>query len=226
MAKLTGLRIQNEVEAGRIVIDPFNPKHLGPNSYDLTLGPELRLYKNTPDYHSGINPLDAKRENPTKVHTIGHDGYVLYPGKLYLAHTNEIAGSEHYVPCIEGRSSMARLGIQVHLTAGFGDVGFINQWTLEILVVHPVKIYRDIRICQVYFDTLEGTIDRLYDGKYNETKGAVASRSWLDDKPFKIVEPPENVEKTCRDCHRAFITASDSPGRCIHCGGTSKPELV
>lgn len=173
MAKLTGLRIQNEVEAGHIIIEPFNEKHLGPNSYDLTLGPELRTYD--------TQLLDTKVENPTRVHEIHEElGYPLLPNTLYLGHTVEVAGSKLYVPCIEGRSSLARLGIQVHLTAGFGDVGFINQWTLEIVVVHPVRIYRNLRVCQIYFDTLEGVIDRLYNGKYVNSVGAVASRAHKD----------------------------------------------
>lgn len=184
MAKLTGLRIHNEVEAGHIIIDPFNEDHLGPNSYDLTLGPELRIYKG--------ELLDVRKETPTEVFEIdAQDGFILLPGTLYLGHTVEVAGSKSYVPCIEGRSSMARLGILVHLTAGFGDVGFISQWTLEIVVIRPVKIYRDTRVCQIYFDTLEGTIDRLYEGKYNNSVGAVASRSYKDKEYGRI---PKHME--------------------------------
>lgn len=173
MSKLTGLRILNEIEAGHIIINPFDPDYLGPNSYDLTLGPELRIYKG--------ELLDVRKETPTEVLEIDvESGFILLPGTLYLGHTNEVAGSRSYVPCIEGRSSMARLGILVHLTAGFGDVGFISQWTLEIVVIRPVRIFRNTRICQIYFDTLEGTIDRLYEGKYNNSMGAVASKSFKD----------------------------------------------
>lgn len=182
MAKLTGLRIQNEREAGRIVINPFNLNHLGPNSYDLSLGSELRVYRED-------ELLDVRKEASTKTYKIDpKNGFILLPNTLYLGHTVEVAGSKSYVPCIEGRSSLARLGILVHLTAGFGDVGFISQWTLEIVVIRPVRIYQNMRICQIYFDTLEGTIDRLYEGKYNNSVGAVASKSFKD-KEHGYVEP-------------------------------------
>lgn len=180
MAKLSGTRIENEVEGERIIISPFDKNNLGPNSYDLTLGPILKTYQTQLDFR-GKTPLDFKRENPTNEHEIDAEkGFVLFPNMLYLAHTNEVAGSNYYVPCIEGRSSVARLGIQVHLTAGFGDVGFIGQWTLEILVVQPVRVYEGMRICQVYFDTIEGTVDKLYEGKYKDSRGVIESRSHKD----------------------------------------------
>ncbi|KKM13331.1 hypothetical protein LCGC14_1717280 [marine sediment metagenome] len=191
MAKLSGSKITQEVETGNIVIRPFIKKNMGPNSYDLTLGPNISRYKSIPhDNGSGflslknnfILPLDIKKKNPIEEYEIPDDGIVLYPGELYLCHTNEVAGSNHYIPCIEGRSSLARLGIQIHLTAGFGDVGFIAQWTLEIAVVRPVIIYKNIKVCQIYFDTIEGDIDSLYDGKYKDSKGVVESRLYEDFK--------------------------------------------
>lgn len=183
MAKLSGQIICDAVKSGAIIIDPFDPERVGPNSYDLTLGSQIKsynLFHQSPYSSTNIRPLDVKTDNPIVEKEIGDSGFVLQPNTLYLAHTNEVAGSKHYVPCIEGRSSMARLGIQVHLTAGFGDVGFVGQWTLEILVVHPVRVYVGTRICQIYFDTLIGQIDKLYEGKYNNSKGAIASRSWED----------------------------------------------
>jgi len=181
MAKLSGLEISRARDRGDVIIDPFDQKCVGPNSYDLTLFGELKTYKQIPDYHGGgIVPLDVKRENYTESHLIDEYGYILQPNTLYLGCTNEVAGSTKYVPCIEGRSSMARLGIKVHFTAGFGDVGFVGQWTLEIECVQPVRIYKDMRICQVYFDTIEGEIGQLYAGKYNGSVGAIASRSYED----------------------------------------------
>jgi len=196
MAKLTGSFIKKCVDAGDIIITPFNPKNMGPNSYDLTLGPTFCTYKRGPDYHGGVVPLDSHRRQELITHEIGDKGFLLEPKVLYLGHTNETAGSTKYVPCIEGRSSMARLGIQVHLTAGFGDVGFIGQWTLEFSVVEPVIIYKNDKICQVYFDTLEGDIDRLYQGKYNNSIGVVASRSWQDS----MANVPENGQRLCSVC--------------------------
>lgn len=184
MAKLSGRAINEAIQLGDIVINPYVDKHMGPNSYDLTLAPTLKVYKKQPDYHHGAQPLDVTKKNPTREIHIPESGHVLEPGRLYLAHTNEIAGSTKFVPCIEGRSSMARLGVQVHLTAGFGDVGFVGQWTLEMAVVEPVLIKPHIRICQIYFDTLQlgiyETAPKLYDGKYNRSKGVNASQSWKD----------------------------------------------
>jgi dCTP deaminase len=189
MAKLSGSKIAEEVCQGRIIIRPFNEEYMGPNSYDLTLGPNISRYRSTPfNYHDVpdpnkvlpdpnlLVPLDIKKPNPVEEYRIPDDGLVLLPGELYLGHTNEVAGSCSYVPCIEGRSSLARLGIQIHLTAGFGDVGFVAQWTLEISVVRPVRIYKDIRVCQIYFDTIEGNIDKMYAGKYKDSRGVVESK--------------------------------------------------
>jgi dCTP deaminase len=191
MAKLSGAKITEEVTMGNIIIRPFIKKNLGPNSYDLTLGPNISRYRNIAlnnHHYDAITdpklflPLDIKKNNPIDEYEIPDDGIVLYPGELYLCHTNEVAGSNMYVPCIEGRSSLARLGIQVHLTAGFGDVGFTAQWTLEVAVVRPVRIYKNVKVCQVYFDTIEGNIDSLYDGKYKDSKGVVESKLYEDFK--------------------------------------------
>ena len=179
---LSGAAIREQVNSGRIVIDPWKDGHLGPNSYDLTLMDKLKIYRvpSVPDYHSGINPLDVKSHNPVDEYKISESGTILYPNFFYLGCTNEIAGSDHYIPCIEGKSSLARLGIQFHMTAGFGDVGFKGRWTLEIKVAIPVRIYPNMKICQVYFDTVEGPITEKYKGKYVDSDDVIESRSWAD----------------------------------------------
>lgn len=159
--------------AGDINIDPFDIKNLGPNSYDLTLGNEFRVYTEF--------PLDAKKDNPTElVHANETKGILLSPNVLYLAHTVEIAGSDKYVPILEGRSSYARLGLSVHVSAGFGDVGFNRQWTLELTVIHPLIIYPGSRICQVHFNTLTSPVGKAYNGKYFYESGATPSKSHRD----------------------------------------------
>ena len=181
---ITGPAIQEFVEQGKIHIAPFNPENIGPNSYDLTLAPGLLVYHG-PDGAppSPVHPLDVRAENKTRSIEIPEDGYVLRPGILYLGSTVEAAGSDSFVPCIEGRSSIGRLGIATHVAAGFGDIGFKQRWTLEITVIHPTKIYAGIRICQVYFHRYEGT-KLLYGerpgSKYANSSGVEPSRSYLD----------------------------------------------
>jgi len=173
---LSGLAIREAVTNGSIVIDPFDPDRVGPNSYDLTLSPVIKMYA------SG-GPLDMKAENPVSCTTIPKEGMLLYPNNLYLCCTNEVAGSSKFVPCIDGRSSVGRLGIQVHMTAGFGDVGFIGQWTLEVLVARPIRVYPNSRICQVYFFNVENPEYaglQQYSGKYVGSRGVIPSQMFKD----------------------------------------------
>lgn len=161
--------------ADQIVIQPYKPKQLGPNSYDVRLGNTLKTYVKF--------SLDPKKENATETLIIPDEGLILEPGKLYLGHTIERIGSEYFIPMYEGRSSMARLGIESHLSAGFGDVGFVNQWTLEIVVVHPVIVYPGMKIGQIYFHRInptENDPENQYKGKYSKQVGPVESKSYLD----------------------------------------------
>lgn len=162
----------------RIVIEPYNVKNIGPNSYDVTLGDTLCVYD-----MNKCGFLDCKKQNPIITIVIPDDGLILVPNTLYLGHTIEKIGSDHYVPLYEGRSSMGRLGILSHISAGFGDVGFKDQWTLEITVVHPVKIYKGMRIGQVYFNDVNQSYnveENRYHGKYIEQSGPQPSKSHID----------------------------------------------
>ena len=171
---LTASKILEEVEAGSIVIDPFNRENLGPNSYDVSLAPDLLVYE--------CEVLDPHAKNPTNPITIPPEGYVLAPGELYLGNTIERVGSERFVPCLEGRSSLARLGVSIHQTAGFGDLGFISRWTIEVMVIRPVRVYPGMRIGQFAFHAPLGEIGQLYRGKYGQTAGTTveSSKSFLD----------------------------------------------
>lgn len=170
---LLGSEIIKGYEEGKIHISPFKLENVGPNSYDVTLGDTLKVYD--------CSYLDVKSDNRTFDIKIPETGICLAPNKLYLGHTNEEAGSDFFLPMYEGRSSMARLGIQSHISAGFGDIGFKKQWTLEITVIHPIRVYAGMRIGQVYFHRVnEQAIDRLYQGKYATQSGAQASQSWKD----------------------------------------------
>ena len=190
MGKLTGPEIIERRSVGDIEIDPFNLKNVGPNSVDLTLNRKLLTYDKTLLTYQFANEsymlLDMKKQNPTVEAIIPEHGLTLHPGILYLGVTNERAGSDVYVPSIEGRSSIARLGLFIHITGGFGDIGFKGCWTLEMVAIHPIRIYPNIRICQIYFDTITGDIGDRYDkehrGKYGkqEEVAPVASRLYQD----------------------------------------------
>lgn len=167
--------IEESYRNGRIVIEPFNPLHVGPNSYDVRLGDKLCIYTN--------KYLDCKIDNPTETITIPKEGLILEPGILYLGHTMERIGSDYYVPMYDGRSSMGRLGILSHISAGVGDIGFKEQWTLEISVIHHIKIYPGIRIGQVHFHNINeshNNFNNHYKGKYYDQQGPQSSKSYLD----------------------------------------------
>jgi dCTP deaminase len=168
---LTGAKIASEHKAGRIDIRPFDSQQISPNSYDFCLGPRILGYK---DY-----VLDCRRPNETVEIPFPEGGLVLQPGRIYLGHTLEIMGSDHYVPIIRGRSSVARLGLFVHVTADMIDIGSHNQWTLQLHAVQPVRVYRSMRIGQVTFWKPKGKIV-LYDGKYQGSMGPRGSEIHRD----------------------------------------------
>ena len=141
---LSGKEIEKHM-GKEIVIEPYDPKRLNPNSYNLSLHHELLVYEN--------RQLDMKMPNPVKKLIIPKDGLLLEPGRLYLGRTNEFTKTDRFVPMLEGRSSIGRLGLFIHVTAGFGDVGFAGFWTLEIFCVQPIRIYAGVEICQIYITT-------------------------------------------------------------------------
>ena len=170
---LSGSKIKEMVEENKIIIEPFNVKQVNPNSYNFRLGNTLRIYKD--------KVIDPKKDNPTSIIEIPSSGYVMEPSVLYLGHTEEVMGSNHFVPIIRGRSSIGRLGIFVHITADLIDIGSINQWTLQMHCVQPVRIYPGILIGQVTFWKVAGEIV-LYNGKYQGSLGPIASQMHQDFK--------------------------------------------
>lgn len=168
---LSGKEIQNKL-GNEIIIDPFNDTQLNPNSYNLRLHNELLVYEN--------NVLDMKKENKVSKIIIPPEGLVLETGKLYLGRTVEYTKTDKYVPMLEGRSSIGRLGLFIHVTAGFGDVGFSGYWTLEIFCVQPIRIYPDVEICQIYYHNIDGDYDRYSSGKYQNNEGIQPSLLFRD----------------------------------------------
>lgn len=169
---LSGLKIAEQVKAGRIYISDFDEKRLNPNSYNLRLADEILIYD--------FQLLDMKRNNAHTIRTIPESGYVLKPGLIYLARTMERTRTDCYVPMLEGRSSVGRLGIFIHATAGFGDVGFDGYWTLELSCVQPVRIYPGVEICQIYYHTIDGDFEPYMSDKYQGNHGVQPSMLWRD----------------------------------------------
>lgn len=154
---LTDVLILREMEKGTIVITPFDRKHLGTNSYDVHLGRYLATYRS--------DILDAKVHNEVEHFEIPPEGLILLPHRLYLGVTEEYTETHAHVPFLEGKSSIGRLGIDIHATAGKGDVGFCNTWTLEISVKQPVRIYRGMPIGQLIYFEIAGEIGTAYGAK-------------------------------------------------------------
>jgi len=154
---LSDKKILQAIEEGQIVIDPFRRDCLGTNSYDVHLGKYLAVYVD--------RELDARKHNRVEELEIGPDGFVLQPGVLYLGVTEEYTETHNAVPFLEGKSSVGRLGIDIHATAGKGDVGFCNSWTLEISCVQPVRVYAGMPIGQLIYFHVDGEIDQFYHSK-------------------------------------------------------------
>ncbi|MCS7162479.1 MAG: dCTP deaminase [Bacteroidia bacterium] len=154
---LSDTQILEAIRRGELRIEPFRREALGSNSYDVHLGPYLRVY--------AAPTLDARRPTPSTLLKIPPRGLYLVPGVLYLGVTEEYTESHAYVPFLEGKSSIGRLGIQIHATASKGDIGFCNHWTLEISVLQPVRVYAGMPIGQLIFFALEGEVAVPYGQK-------------------------------------------------------------
>jgi dCTP deaminase len=225
--------IRRAVERGDIVIDPFDPARLNPCSYDLTLGNEFTVYDEwigggwprqgdlvlhdmlSPEYPFGPDGPDALqprgceidiKEEPKMIHFRfeSSQGLRLNPGIGYLMHTVERITTKKYVPVLDGKSSVGRLFMKVHETAGYGDPGFDGQYTLEVTVVQPLRVYPGMRIAQMRFHTIVGEVEKPYAGNYTGegARGPVGSRAWR-----QFVDPNEGNE----ECVCGFPRISHSP---------------
>lgn len=168
---LSGQEIKKHM-GKEIIIEPFDEKRINPNSYNLSLAGELLVYDN--------HVLDMKEPNPVSRIIIPEDGLLLEPNRLYLGRTNEYTSPSRYVPMLEGRSSTGRLGLFIHVTAGFGDIGFSGYWTLEIFCVQPVRIYPNVEICQIYYHDIDGEYELYKSGKYQNNAGIQPSLMYKD----------------------------------------------
>jgi len=169
---LSGVEIEKAINRGEITITPFEKNFINPNSYNLRLFNQLLIYNE--------EILDMRKPLKTSEISIPETGLILKPGTLYLGRTFEHTVTSKYVPMLEGRSSVGRLGIYIHVTAGFGDIGFSGYWTLEIQCIQPVKIYPMVEICQIYFHTISDNFETYKNGKYQNNKGIQPSLLYKD----------------------------------------------
>lgn len=179
---LSGDEIQKRLGED-IRIDPFDPRNLNPNSYNLTLHHELLTYEEV--------VLDMRQQNRVRRMTIPEEGLVLNPSQLYLGRTIERTETHNLVPMIEGRSSVGRMGLFVHVTAGFGDVGFSGFWTLEMFAVQPVRIYPHVPICQIFYHQIVGDIREYCSDKYQHNRDIQPSLMYKELNPGAEREDPQ-----------------------------------
>ena len=168
---LSGLEIEKNL-GKNIIIEPFSRSQLNSNSYNVRLHNKLLVYKE--------KTLDMKKPNETKEIIISDKGFKLEPNELYLGRTMEYTTTKNFVPMIEGRSSIGRLGIFIHITAGFGDVGFSGYWTLEIFCIKPIIIYPNVEIAQLYYHTIDGEYEEYSSGKYQNNTDVQPSMLYKD----------------------------------------------
>jgi len=168
---LSGIEIKNRLDKD-IFIEPFDSSRLNPNSYNLRLDNKLLVYDD--------KVLDMKKPPETTEIEIPEEGLILDQNRLYLGKTIEYTKTERLVPMLEGRSSIGRLGLFVHITAGFGDVGFSGFWTLEIFCVQPIRIYAGVEICQIYYHDISKPFETYKSGKYQNNQGVQPSMLYLD----------------------------------------------
>jgi dCTP deaminase len=191
---LTGHEIRARLGSD-VVIEPFRAEHLNPNSYNLTLHNELLTYEEL--------VLDMKKANRVRRLEIPQEGLVLNPGQLYLGRTAERTETHNLVPMIEGRSSIGRLGLFVHITAGFGDVGFCGYWTLEMFAVQHVRIYPGVPICQIFYHELTGNVTEYVSNKYQHNRDIQPSLLFKELNPDSEKDPQLKLNFT--DSTRAAL---------------------
>jgi dCTP deaminase len=178
---LTGQEIRRLL-GDSIIIDPFDESQLNPNSVNLRLHDELMVYEEL--------VLDMKKPCRVRRVPIPPEGLVLAPHQLYLGRTMERTETHNFVPQIEGRSSVARLGLFVLVTAGFGDVGFSGYWTLPLFAAQPVRVYPGIPICQIFYHTVSGAITEYSSDKYKDNRDIQPSLLFKELAPHQDPQLP------------------------------------
>ena len=179
---LSDRTIREELEAKRIVIDPFDEAAIQPSSVDLRLGRFFRVFLN---HTTRVIDVKENQENLTPLVEIGEDEpFILHPGEFVLGSTLErVALPSDLVARLEGKSSLGRLGLLIHSTAGFVDAGWDGHLTLELSNVAnlPITLYPEMKIGQISFLKMTTPADRPYGSKetgskYQGQRGPTPSR--------------------------------------------------
>ena len=184
--------IRRLVEAGRVVIDPWDPGMVQPASIDLRLGPSFRVFHN--HRAAAIDLRDPPTNLTEEVVIAGDEPFVIHPGEFALGRTQEyVEIPDDLVSRIEGKSSLGRLGLIVHATAGFVDPGFSGHVTLELsnVATLPIMLYPGMKIGQLCFFRLSSPAENPYgSGKYGShyqgQRGPTASRSWQNFQRTRV----------------------------------------
>jgi dCTP deaminase len=187
--------IREAIAAGRIGIDPFDEQLVQPSSVDVRCDHRFRVF------HPGRYPfIDVKQAMPDLTELVEIDdgrAFILHPGEFVLGATLErISLPDDLVARLDGKSSLGRLGLQVHSTAGLADPGFTGQITLELsnMTRLPISLYPGMRVAQLVFEMLSTPADRPYghgelNSKYQGQSGPTPSQYWrnfderTDDAP-------------------------------------------
>ncbi|RAG81400.1 dCTP deaminase [Streptacidiphilus pinicola] len=184
--------IRSEIESGRVVIDPFDPEMIQPSSIDVRLDRFFRVFENHKYPH--IDPAVEQPDLTRLVEPDGDDPFILHPGEFALASTYEVVTLPTDIASrLEGKSSLGRLGLLTHSTAGFIDPGFSGHVTLELsnVATLPIKLYPGMKIGQLCMFRLTSPAEfpygsERYGSRYLGQRGPTPSRSYLNFHRTKI----------------------------------------
>ena len=176
--------IMVEIDAGRVVLDPFDPAMVQPSSIDVRLDRYFRLFDN--HKYPVIDPAEAQPELTRLVDVDAEEPFILHPGEFVLASTYEyVTLPDDISSRLEGKSSLGRLGLLTHSTAGFIDAGFSGHVTLELsnVATLPIKLWPGMKIGQLCFFRLSSAAEHPYGSdrhgsRYQFQRGPTASRSF------------------------------------------------
>jgi dCTP deaminase len=177
--------IAAQIDSGTVVLEPFSPEMIQPSSVDVRLDRYFQLFDN--HRHGVIDPAQEQPELTRRVEVQEDDPFILHPGEFVLGSTYERVGLGPAVAArLEGKSSLGRLGLLTHSTAGFIDPGFRGHVTLELsnVATLPIKLWPGMKIGQLCFFALSSPAERPYGSgaqgsRYQDQRGPTPSRSHL-----------------------------------------------